>query len=202
LPVTLAALLLPAVMLSALVNNAAVAQTPSDSTLAESRMLNIVSLASTRLSQARAVAQWKWQAKQPINDPERESLLLDSLLKVAPHYGMDLDYASTFFHDQFTANKQVQQALFAQWGKGPAPAAPAEGAIQYARQSIDQTSTAMLSALALVQPLRARDDCPILLSRAITKWTTQLTALDTEEKAALPTALQHVCTSGGIGGTA
>ena len=177
-------------------------QAASDDALSEGLMLNVVSLASSRLALARSVAQWKWHNKQPIDDPQREAILLDGLMKLAPNFGMDPAFAEAFFRDQFAASKEVQNALFAQWRQGNPPPAPDPSSFESARGEIYRISQAMLTALVRVEPIRSRSDCPILLSQAVSKWTTQLTTLDAVEKSALPTALGHVCSSGGVGGTA
>ena len=171
---------------------------------AEGVMLNVISLASARLATAQPIAQWKWENKQPLQDSKQDqvdSTLIGSLIKEAPHFGLEPAYATSFLNDQAAANQQLQSALFDQWHHGNAPGAPDEAALQNARGSLYQISEAMMAALIQAQPLQQEQDCPIWLSHAKTRWETQMTTLTSDEKAALTTALRHVCT-GGIGGTA
>lgn len=174
---------------------------PRDNALSESALLNVISLASERLGNARTVAEWKWTHKQAIDDPTQDASGLDDLMKLVPRFGIDPAFASRFFHDQFDASRSVQSALFAEWKKGNAPDAPAPSALESARSDIYQTSQALLSALAQAQPVRSQADCPVILSRALVRWNTQMTSPNAIDKAALEQALSHVC-AGGMGATA
>jgi len=174
---------------------------PRDSALSEGALLNLISLASERLSNARTVAEWKWAHKQQIDDPTQDANGLDDLLKLVPRFGIDPAFATTFFHDQFAASQQVQTALLAQWKKGSPADTPAPSALESARSDIYRTSQSLLSALARTQPIRSQADCPVILSHALVRWNTQMTSPDAIEQSALERALEHVCI-GGIGGTA
>ena len=74
---------------------------------------NIVALASQRLALAEPVARWKWANHKAIEDRPREAELLVSVEKRAAQAGVDPAFARTFFEDQITASKDVQNALFA-----------------------------------------------------------------------------------------
>ncbi|MCY0388664.1 chorismate mutase [Robbsia sp. Bb-Pol-6] len=166
-------------------------------------MLNLISLASARLSAVRSTAQWKWQNHQTaVQDRTADDVLRQSMDELAPHYGLDPVFAKTFFDDQTQAAKQLQSALFASWKTGPAPAKVAPSAFESSRGENYRISQSMLPALVRVAPLRDRDDCPIVLSHALARWTTQMTTLGAEESHALRTALKNVCTTGSAGGTA
>ena len=171
---------------------------------AEGVLLNIVSLASARLATATPIAQWKWQNKQPVVDPQQDKAdagVMTDLIKEATHFGLTTDYATSFFSDQTSANNQFQSALFDQWHHDSPPPPPDETALQDARGNVYQISEAMLAALAQVQTISQQAECPIWLSHAQTRWVTQMTTLSPAQQAALKTALRHVCRDG-IGGTA
>lgn len=175
----------------------------ADAALAEGIMLNLVSLSSARLAAAKSSAQWQWQHRRNVTrDHEADDVLLAGLNTVAPHYGLDPVFARTFFNDQNRAAEQLQAALLAAWKTGPTPARIDPSAFEAARGETYRISQGMLPALVRVVPLRTREDCPILLSHALSRWTTQMARLDAPEKAALQEALKNVCTAGGIGGTA
>lgn len=175
----------------------------TDAPLAEGVMLNLISLSSARLAVAKSSAQWKWQNHQTVTqDQAADDVLLEGINKLAPHYGLDPAFAKTFFDDQTRAARQLQSALFAAWKTGPAPDKVGPSAFESSRGESYRISQGMLPALVRVMPLRARDDCPIVLSRALTRWTTQMAALDAPERDALRIALKNVCTTGSVGGTA
>jgi chorismate mutase-like protein len=171
---------------------------------AEGVLLNIVSLASARLATATPIAQWKWQNKQAVVDPQQDKAdagVMRDLVKEATHFGLTADYATSFFNDQTIANNQLQSALFDQWHHDGPPPPPDETALQDARGNVYQISEAMLAALAQAQTISQQAECPIWLSKAQTRWVTQMTTLSPTQQAALKTALRNVC-RGGIGGTA
>lgn len=182
---------------------ASVGRAATDAPLAEGIMLNLVSLVSARLAVAKSSAQWKWQNHEPVTqDQAADDVLLAAMNKLAPQYGLDPAFAKTFFDDQTQAARHMQSALFAAWKTGPAPDKVDPAAFESARAESYRISQGMLPALVRVAPLRARDDCPIVLSQALTRWTTQMATLDAPEREALRATLKDVCTTGGVGGTA
>ncbi|RKP50733.1 chorismate mutase [Trinickia fusca] len=164
----------------------------------DTAIINLVALASQRLTLAVPVAQWKWANHRPITDAPREAALLGDVEQRARAAGIDPAYARAFFQDQIDASKQVQAALFESWRKSRAPAGPAPDLATSTRPQLDQLTQSMLAALARVQPLRDAPDCPSRVARSVESWKT-LTRYDSSTLPALSRALAHVCSAGGMG---
>lgn len=162
----------------------------------DTALTNLVALASQRLALAEPVARWKWANGKPIEDRSREAELLASVEQRAAKAGVDPAFARTFFEDQITASKDVQNALFSQWrATRPPEGAPPDLAAS-TRPALDRLTQALLAGLAQVEPVRRAPDCQARLARSIVNWKT-LTRYDTSRTQALNTALSHVCAAGG-----
>jgi chorismate mutase len=74
-----------------------------------------VELMRERLLLMHDVARWKWNAKQPISDPEREKVLLEELERRGADHGLAPDEVRSFIWAQIEAGKLVQQADWRQW---------------------------------------------------------------------------------------
>jgi hypothetical protein len=171
---------------------------------AQGAFLNVVSVASTRLSLSQTFAAWAWQEQHAGKSPgdlQRDDDTEQNMIKMAPHFGLSPDFADAVIRDQTAAGEQLQATLFAEWQHGAAPIQADASRYQSARGSLYQLSQSLLGALTQIEPLRDRDDCPLMLSQAITHWTTHMATLTSEERKALPVALAHVC-RGGVGGMA
>ncbi len=68
-----------------------------------------------RLLIAHDVARWKWNARRPIADPEREQTFRSEMRRKSTSHGLDLDFIDRFFLAQIDASKQLQQDDFRQW---------------------------------------------------------------------------------------
>ena len=163
-------------------------------------LINLVALASKRLALAVPVAQWKWANGRAITDPAREAALLADVDKRARAAGVDPAFAHAFFQDQIDASKEMQTALFDQWRTTKPPEGPAPDLAVSTRPALDQLTQALIPALARVQPLRDAADCPMRLTRSVQNWKA-MTHYEPAETHALASALAHVCTAGGMGGT-
>jgi cyclohexadienyl dehydratase len=76
-------------------------------------------LINDRLGLMRDVALQKWHAKRPIEDPEREALVIRSARRSAVMQGIDGDSAARFFSAQIMAAKAIQRYWFRQWAGHP-----------------------------------------------------------------------------------
>jgi len=167
----------------------------------ESALMNVIAQASQRLALADTVARYKWLKSQDIADPPRENTLLKNVMQRAPDYGVDPQFARSFFRDQIEANKFIQQALIADWRQiPPAPEAAPDLATSI-RPKLDQLTLTILAALNRIEPLRQADDCPIRLAHSLTEWH-RLNASDALHEQALERAMTHLCIKGGVGATA
>jgi chorismate mutase len=167
----------------------------------DTALTNLISLASQRLALAEPVAHWKWVHHRPITDTAREHALLEDVQKRALHAGVDPSFAHAFFADQIEANTEVQNAWFDTWRTSQPPAAPPPDLSSVIRPQLDRLTPQLLAVLARVQPLRSAPDCPMRVAQSLTNWKS-LTRYDSAQTNALTRALEHVCESGGVGGTA
>ena len=210
---SLAALLMAAGL--SILASAAQAQTPqvketlpnagtSRDNAAQGAFLNVVSVASTRLSLSQTFAAWAWQEQHAGKSPgdlQRDDDTEQNMIKMAPHFGLSAEFADAVIRDQTKAGEELQATLFAEWQHGGTPPQADASSYQSARGSLYQLSQSLLGALTQIEPLSDRNDCPMMLSQAITHWTTHMATLSAEQRKSLQTALAHVC-RGGIGGTA
>ncbi|MDR8035267.1 chorismate mutase [Burkholderia cenocepacia] len=162
----------------------------------DTALTNIVALASQRLALAEPVARWKWANHKAIEDRPREAALLTAVEQRAVQAGIDPAFARTFFEDQITASKDVQNALFATWRTTRPPEGTPPDLATSTRPALDRLTQKMLTGLAQVAPLRTAPDCQARLARSIANWKT-LTRYDSTQTQALDTALSHVCSAGG-----
>jgi len=191
-----------AVLVTALCLVASPAAHAGDSDAGQAALMNVIAQASQRLALADPVARYKWLKSQAITDVPRETALLAQVAQRAPGYGVDPQFAQTFFRDQIDANKRVQQALIDEWRQAPpSGASQAPDLAETIRPQLDQLTTTLLAALARVQPIREADDCPVRLAHSLTEWQ-RLNLGDGLHQQALRQALQHLCAGGGVGAIA
>jgi len=167
----------------------------------EAALMNVIALVSQRLTLADTVARYKWSKSQDITDTPRENALLKDVAQRATGYGVEPQFARTFFRDQIDANKSVQQGLIAAWQQIPPPPQAVPDLAQSIRPELDRLTVSMLTALGRIEPLRQADDCPIELAHGLAEWH-RLNPSDTLHEQALKQALAHLCLSGGVGATA
>ena len=95
------------------------------------------------------VARFKWNAKLPIADPQREAALLERSTASAVALGLPEDYARRVLAAQIEASRAIQAALFDRWHaarQGGFDDVPDLATVQ--RPAIDRATTALLEALA------------------------------------------------------
>jgi chorismate mutase len=73
---------------------------------------SILALMNRRLDLMHEVARWKWNAKRPIEDRDRELILLDRLAGRAEERGVEVTFARRFLEAQMTASKMIQSNDF------------------------------------------------------------------------------------------
>lgn len=99
------------------------------------------------------VARWKWNAKQPIADPEREKALLEELERRGANFGLAREEVRSFMRAQIEAGKLIQQSDWRQWEAESRDAfADAPDLQTELRPKIDRLSRQLLSAYAEVLP--------------------------------------------------
>ena len=113
---------------------------------------HLLHLMRQRLTLMHEVARWKWNAGQPVTDPERERELLQSVVERGRGKGLDPDLVRSFFAAQMEAARLVQQADFDRWqANGQGPFADTTS-LAVLRQRIDQLNRELIDALAEVRP--------------------------------------------------
>ena len=89
-------------------------------TFADSQEL--ISLVSTRLAYMDEVAAYKWIHGLPIEDLQRETIVLDHAITDGLIYGIRVQTSRTYFQQQINAAKEIQRYWFEQWKTHPIPA--------------------------------------------------------------------------------
>lgn len=75
----------------------------------------LAELVQQRLSYMKDVAAYKWKHQLPIEDLEREQVVLQSSMQQAATYGLDSTSTQAFFEAQITSAKLIQEYWFDQW---------------------------------------------------------------------------------------
>lgn len=113
----------------------------------------LLGLIRQRLDVMHDVAHWKWANKGPIEDPTRESALLDDVAKQGTALGLDQDLTRAFFRGQIEAAKVIQRADFHRWETEPSgPKGEAPDLAGILRPRIDSLNKELLAALARAKP--------------------------------------------------
>ncbi|WP_250533393.1 chorismate mutase [Caballeronia sp. AZ10_KS36] len=189
--------LLPRLTVACTLLLAAVAPAQADGD--DTAFTNLIALVSQRLALAEPVARYKWARHEPITDAPREAALLRHVDERARAADIDPDFAQQFFRDQIDASKDVQNALFANWRalKAAPEGSPPDLATD-TRPKLDRLTSALLTALSRIEPMRHADDCPLRLADSLARWK-HVTRYDSSMNAPLGRALSHVCAAGGVG---
>ena len=106
-----------------------------------------------RLEVMHDVARWKWAAKAPIEDPDREAALLREVAERGDALGLDPAMTRRFFAAQIEAAKLVQRADFRlreEAHRGPEGEVPDLAGVL--RPRIDGLNRELLAALVAARP--------------------------------------------------
>jgi chorismate mutase len=112
---------------------------------------SLVSLTKRRLELGEQVAAAKFWSGQPIEDPDREALVLREVAGRAAEIGLDPEIGTTYFLTQIEASKRLQRRLHAMWRERPdsrpdySPDLAAE-----VRPEMDQLTAEILLALKAI----------------------------------------------------
>lgn len=148
--------MLTAVLLSATLTGPVQAQ-PTDSpatTRTAAELHPIVDLSAQRVLVGDLVAASKWGTGGPIEDPDREQVVLDSVAELAREHGTDPDRVVAIFRDQIEANKIVQRGLHRHWENHPdqAPTEPPD--LDEVRQEINRLNVGIVASIAATETER------------------------------------------------
>ena len=112
----------------------------------------LLRLMGQRLALMHEVARWKWHAREPITDPQRERELLQSLVERGRGKGLDPDLVRHFFAAQMEAARLVQQADFDRWKANEQEPFADTTSLAVLRRRIDDLNRELIDALAEVRP--------------------------------------------------
>jgi chorismate mutase-like protein len=98
------------------------------------------------------VARWKWNAGQPITDPQRERELLQNVAERGRGKGLAPDLMRAFFAAQMEAARLVQQADFDRWKANKQEPFAGTTSLAVLRQRIDHLNRELIDALAELRP--------------------------------------------------
>ena len=113
---------------------------------------SLLRLVQQRLTLMHEVARCKWNAGQPIRDPEREGQLLQSVVECGRDKGLDPDWVRRFFAAQMEAARLVQEADFARWEANKQGPFADKTSLTVLRRRIDGLNRELIDALADVLP--------------------------------------------------
>ena len=155
----------------------------------------VVGLVVDRLETAPDVAAAKYLSGQPIGDPVREGVVLDTVTAEAEEAGADSSWVRSVFEDQVEANKQVQEALHAGWGADAAQApASAPDLATGVRPTLDAITPELVEALTeLGRHRSASASASASACRTVLAERTAAVVSTPEVVAALPTASADLC---------
>jgi len=112
----------------------------------------LLRLMEQRLTLMHDVARWKWNAGQPITDPQRERELLQRVIERGRGKGLDQDLVRGFFAAQMEAARLVQQADFDHWRANKQEPLAETTSLALLRQRIDDLNGELIDALGEVRP--------------------------------------------------
>ncbi|MCK9754250.1 chorismate mutase [Pseudomonas syringae pv. syringae] len=128
---------------------------------------------SERLTIADQVALSKWDSGKAVEDPPRELQVINAAQARAAEFKLNPDDVQRLFRAQIEANKQVQNALLAQWhAAGKAPDTVRLSLVDDIRPKLDRLQTQLLQAYADFQPLRKAETCQMQLDAALKRYQT------------------------------
>jgi len=136
---------LAALVLSAL--SSAHAQSPARFSDPAQDIERVVDLIDRRLALMNEVAAWKWHAKRPIVDSERERAVLDASVADAQAIGLDGVAARRFFDAQIRMAREVQEQAFARWDAMRVSPPPGRDLVREIRPQLDEIGRELLVAV-------------------------------------------------------
>ena len=141
-----------AVALTGCRREATPAETPTEALAAVDRVLELV---RDRLALMPDVARIKWNAGRPVEDRDREEVLLRELEGKAAAHQLDPTFVRWFFAAQIEAAKQIQESCFREWRAEKRKSFENPPAFPELRKRIDTLNDELLAALAKLRPWQA-----------------------------------------------
>lgn len=151
---------------------------------------------AARNAMAHDVAAYKFVAGRPIEDPQREAVVLAGKRERAVQLGLDPDAVEAAYRQLIEANKLLQHVDIQHFLLGRTPSPPPS--LDAIRERIDTLDERLLSHWAQLDDVRAAPDCPRQLARAIARQGMPGAPLDDATRIALVRATLGFCPHDGV----
>jgi chorismate mutase len=166
-------LVLVAIVVAGCASDQPSASTATSDTVAFDHLLGLI---RQRLELMHDVARWKWNARAPIADLQRERRSIEAFVAAAREQGVDEQFAAAFLEAQMAAARQIQEADFARWeAEGAGAFADVPDLAGELRPQIDRLNADLIAALAAATVADRADEA---FADADIDAETQATALD------------------------
>jgi chorismate mutase len=143
---------LAVILLLALLSACKAASPVQAASPAETAATHMLALINQRLAVAPLVAQSKWNSGAAIDDPVRETQILDDIALKAAQEDVDTALARNFFQSQFDAGKIVQAQLHARWRQQQLPPfTQAPDLARDVRPTLDKLTPELIATLKTLQ---------------------------------------------------
>lgn len=109
-----------------------------------------------RLSHMQAVAAWKMDNDRPVEDLEREKVVLEAARQQAAEVGLSADSVTLFFQAQIDAAKDIQSCWIARWEEGASRPETVPDLVNEVRPALLKLGESILQELATT-PVAAGD---------------------------------------------
>jgi chorismate mutase len=131
----------------------------------------LLPLVVRRLAVAESVAVAKWSSGRPVEDRDREAVVLSAAAARAQRAGIDATLVYRVMAAQIEASKIVQRGLIARWRDQPASAPTSRTGLRGVRQTLEAIDEEFVTALAAPGPpvaqRRVLEQCDGLRRRAL-----------------------------------
>ena len=155
-------------------------------------LYSVVDLSAQRVLVGDLVAASKYGTDQPIDDPAREKVVLETAADLAREYGADPDEVVAIFKDQIEASKVVQRGLFRYWDAHPDQAPTERPDLNEVREELNRLAVGIVSSVAEADSERDSLLCGVGLLLADLRVTHERD-LDALHARALARAVDSVC---------
>ena len=158
-------------------------------------MRSLVQTSAQRLQIAHRVALNKWYSGAGVEDPSRETEVIQSAVTDGKSMGLESAQVEAFFKAQIEANKLIQYSLLANWRReGRAPGHAAPDLVKEIRPQLDEIEKQLLQELKESAEARSSATCPVDVAKAVGEYlNSRSLKVDSREGVALDRAMASSC---------
>lgn len=133
----------------------------------------LFTLIDERLELMKSVAAYKWIHEQPIENRDRETVVVEAAVMSGLKHGITAPSSSAFFRAQIEAAKDIQRCWFDRWktGKGPASS---KNLVTELRPRLIELGDKIASSLVIETPARTDFDMAIKVDCLSARYKQQL----------------------------